>query len=144
MARRHAGAARAGLSALPALVVALLLSGCGSSGVKTQTPTSSGPSTTSSGTTHTSSQTSNPSGSKTLTSPPTSTNFGTAQPAVDTVLKVELAYLTAIKDPAHSSTKSFDLMLAGQAKDAFDSSFASAKTWSQNLAACRCSWLKRP
>ncbi len=34
----------------------------------------------------------------------------------------------AVRDPAHSSTKDFDLMLGGQAKNAFDSSFAAAKS----------------
>jgi hypothetical protein len=128
MARTHAGPARAVLTAFPVLVMALLLAGCGSSGVKTQTPTSSDPSTATTGTTGPSSSTSNPSGSKTPPTPPPSTGFGSAEPAVDIVLKVQLAYSTAIKDPAHSATKGFDLMLAGQAKDAFDSSFAAAKS----------------
>ncbi|CAN5407197.1 hypothetical protein BH10ACT8_BH10ACT8_07670 [soil metagenome] len=127
MASRQAGRARIGLAALT-VPVALLVAGCGSTGVKTQTPTSADPSTAPTATTGASSSTSNPSTSKTPTTPPPSTGFGAAQPAVDIVLKVQLAYSTAVRDPARSSTKDFDLMLGGQAKNAFDSSFAAAKS----------------
>lgn len=128
MASRQAGRSRTALAALSVLV-ALLVAGCGSSGsgVKTQTLTSSDPSITPTATTGTSSSASTPISSKTPTAPPPS-SFGTAQPAVDIVLKVQSAYSTAIKDPAHRSTTGFDPMLAGQAKNAFDASFAAAKS----------------
>lgn len=126
MAPLHARPARARFAGLAVLLATMFLAGCQSSGtgVKTQTTTSNSPST-STGTTA-STQTASDS-----TSPPTrppTTDFGTAQPAVDMLLRLEAAYASAVRDPAHSSTKAFDLMLAGQAKDAFDASFTAAKS----------------
>lgn len=129
MTSRPAGRSRTAMAALSVLV-ALLVAGCGSSGsgVKTQTPTSSDPSITPTATTGTSSSAPTPITSKTPPTAPPPASFGTAQPAVDIMLKVQSAYSTAIKDPARSSTTGFDAMLAGQAKNAFDSSFAAAKS----------------
>ena len=113
-----------GVGAASSLFLVLALAACGSSGVKTQsdspTPTSSAPT----------SSTAAPSGSVTSspTAAPSTTGFGSAQPAVDIVLQVQTEYATAVRDPAHNSTSKLDVLLAGQAKTAFDGAFASAKT----------------
>lgn len=47
---------------------------------------------------------------------------------MDTVLQVQAEYSAAIQDTRRNTTAKLDLLLAGQAKEAFDTAFASAKT----------------
>ena len=107
-----------------AACAAATVAGCSSS---SGTHVQSVPPTTS----QTSSPSTTPSASAPTTEPttgPVTTGFGAAQPAVDVVVRVQSAYVAAVRHPSSSSSSTFDRYLAGQAKIAFDSSLKSAKS----------------
>lgn len=128
MAGRHAELARARLAVLSVLLTAVLLAGCGSSGVHTQTPTFDPPSSSTRGPTSGPSVTPPSSPTSKLSSPPsTPSGFGDAQPAVMVYLTVISAYDDAFRHPATASTASFGKYLVGQAKVDVDRSLAQAR-----------------
>lgn len=85
-----------------------VLAGCGGSGVQVEgAPTQTA---------------SQPSASPTAT--PVTTGFGSAQPAVDTVVAMMAAYNKAVRPPLAATPASFDQYLVGQAKSILDNAFA--------------------
>lgn len=96
------------------LATAGVLAGCGNSGVTLQGGLSRAPNSSS------------PLPASSATATPVTTGFGTAQPAVDTVVAMMAAYNKAMRPPRAATPASFDQYLAGQAKSILDNGFAAA------------------
>jgi hypothetical protein len=129
MTFRHAALVHRELAALSVLVAAVLAGCGGSSGVRTQTPTSDPPLTSSS------SSATAPVSTSTSTTPSTSASAiptpkatGTAQDAVAAYIAFYNLSTAADRDPAHADLAKLDQYLTGRARTLFDGVFQSMKS----------------
>jgi hypothetical protein len=129
MTIRDAGLADRGLAALSVLF-GVLLAGCGgSSGVRTQAPTSDPPMTsTSSSAPPSVSTSSSTTPSSSASAIPTPKVTGTAQDAVAAYIAFYNLSTAADRDPAHAALPKLDRYLTGKAKTLFDGAYSSMKS----------------
>lgn len=110
------------MAAALSLLASAGLAACSSSGVRTQSPSPSKASGSSTLVTPSSSATSSPTDAPTRT-----TGFGNLQPAIDVYVNLTAAYNKALQNPADASPSTFNRFVAGQAKIAFQQSLAQEK-----------------
>lgn len=103
-----------------AVALAVVVAGCGGSGVNVQGGLLPPP------------ENSTTAALPTPTAVAATAGFGAKQPAVDAVSEMLAAYNLAVRSPQKSSSAGFDKYLVGPAKATYDSSFAAAKN--QGLA----------
>ena len=128
MTYKHAALVHRQLAALSTLLAAVLAGCGGSSGVRTQTPTSDPPMTSPSSSATSPVSTSMPTTpSSSASAIPTPKVTGTAQAAVAAYIAFYNASEVADRDPAHADIAALDRYLTGKAKSLFDSNYASMK-----------------
>jgi hypothetical protein len=130
MTNRHAALARRELAALSVLLLAAVLAGCGgSSGVRTQAPTSDPPmASTSSSATPPVSASPSTTPSSSATAIPTPKVAGAAEEVVAAYITFYNLSIAADRDPAHADLAKLDRYLTGKAKTLFDGVFRSMKS----------------
>jgi hypothetical protein len=116
-------------AALPALLAAVLLVGCGGgSGVRTQAPPTFAPSMTSTSSTATSSTSTSATLPSSASAIPTPTVKGVTPDAVAAYISFYNLSIAADRDPAHADLAKLDSYLTGKAKTLFDGAYGSMKS----------------